>query len=277
MTEGEAIALLATYGVDPDDITISRQTHISTPLGDVISISPEVGTLVPPDQEFVLVVSLGPAAAMRWTGDNRETIDAVLSQGNPAQAALICNFVYLDIPDDPTRLNDSACTIRWNGYNWLGMGQFGTIEPVSETLEVFAQPVVLTLSGCEAAWVTAARDTAYKGREVVIYRGVFDSRTVELLDDPEELWSGYMDFMEIEVAKNLGAIRLHCEHRMRRLARTYRWTDEGQRTRHANDRFFEFTWRIRKDQAKWGTRDLDYAAGGASGRGGPGRNRRRPD
>ncbi len=265
MTEGEAIAALATYGVDPDDISITRRYSAGIPLGDVIAISPEVGLLVPPDQVFELVVSLGPAPAIRWTGDNASAIDAVLSQGLPAQAALICNFVYLDIPGETTRLNDSACTIPWDGHNWLGMGQFGTIEPVSETLEVFAQPVVLTLSGCEPEWITAARDTAYKGREVVIYRGVFDARTVELLDDPEELWSGYMDFMELEFSKNSGTLRLHCEHRMRRLARTYRWTDEGQRTRFSADRFFEFLWRIRKDQGKWGQRDIQYGGGGTSG------------
>jgi hypothetical protein len=209
----------------------------------------------------VLVVSLGPSAAIRWTGTSADDVDAILSQAPKSQAALICNFVDLDIPGDRARLNDSGCTFNWGGHTWLGMGQFGTIEAVSETLEVFAQPLVLTLSGVEARFVTAARDTQYKGRDVVIYRGVFDARTVELLDTPEELWSGYMDYMEIEVSKGFGAIKLHCEHRLRRLAKAYRWTDEGQRQRFSADRFFEFTWRIRTDKAKWGSRDVAYGGG----------------
>ncbi len=265
MTEAEAIAYLQDLNDNEGTTltwTVRYQVHAPTAVGDVIRTDPAFGEFVRPDEHVFIYVSREPNPAIRWTGANYESIDAVLSTPPASQAALICNFVFLDIPDDPTYLNDSACTIRWDGQDWLGMGQFGTIEPVSETLEVFAQPVVLTLSGCEPEWVTAARETVYKGREVVIYRGVFDPRTVELLDDPEELWSGYMDFMEIEVSKNAGAIRLHCEHRMRRLARTYRWTDEGQRTRFAADRFFEFLWRIRKDQAKWGSRDLQYGGGG---------------
>jgi hypothetical protein len=141
------------------------------------------------------------------------------------------------------------------------MGQFGTIEAVSETLEIFAQPLVLSLSGVESEYITTIRTPGYKGRDVTIYRGVFDARTVELLDTPEELWSGYLDFIEAETAKGMGTLKVHCEHRLRRLAKAYRWTDEGQRQRFAADRFFEFTWRIRTDKAKWGSRDVAYGGG----------------
>lgn len=196
----------------------------------------------------------------RWTSS--------LNQAEAAEQSIVpVIFVDLDIVGDRQRLNDSNLTIPWGGFDWIGVGSFGGIDGVSESHDLIAQPVKMTLSGVDPQYVTDARTTQYQGRSAVIHVGLLNKQTYALIDTPEEVWSGFMDVMLLEAGEREGKITLVCEHWMRLAATTGRWTDEDQQARYAGDRFFQFLHMIPGFVGKWGARDVDYGGQGFNRRG----------
>jgi hypothetical protein len=177
-------------------------------------------------------------------------------------SVIMTTFVDLDIVGDRLRLHDGLGTINWGGFDWLGVGQYGGIGGIPESLEVISQPVKLTLSGVDAQYITDAMTTQYHGRAVVIYLGLFNPDTLTLIDTPEEIWSGFMDVMHIELDQGTAVIRLDCEHRLRRQPATARYTDEDQRVLVAGDLFFNKLHLIPGYVAKWGSRDISHDGDG---------------
>lgn len=187
----------------------------------------------------------------RWTSADNQTAAA-------ASTVIMVVFADLDIPGDRLRLNDSPVTITWGGFDWGGLGQFGGIDVVGESLEIIAQPVKLTLSGVEPQYVQDAKDTAYHGQAITLYIGLFDTSTLDLIDTPEEIWSGYMDYMVIDVEKNSATITVNCEHRLRRQPKSSRYTDEDQRVTYSTDYFFNKLHLIPQYVGKWGTNTASF-------------------
>ena len=193
----------------------------------------------------------------RWTSQTNLAAAAATTVG-------LITFVDLDIPGDRLRLHDNVGTITWGGYDWTGLGQYGGIEAVSESLEVIAQPVRLTLSGVEAQYITDAMTTQYHGQAVTVYIGMFSTSTMALVDTPEEDWSGFMDVMKIELDQGSAVIRLDCEHRLRRQPFAVRYTDEDQRRLYAGDIFFDKLHLIPQYRSKWGQANVGYGGGGGT-------------
>lgn len=198
----------------------------------------------------------------RWVSAANQTAAA-------AQSITLATFADLDFVGDRLRVHDGAGTISWGGNDWLGVGQYGGVDAVPESLEVIAQPVRLSLSGVDANLITDAMTTQYHGRAVALYVGLFSLTTQQLIDTPEEMWSGFMDVMHIEFDQNQASIRLDCEHRLRRIVAASRYTDEDQRTLYSGDLFFKFLHLIPGYRGKWGSRDTNFG-GGMGGRDGPG-------
>jgi hypothetical protein len=190
----------------------------------------------------------------RWTSGDNQLAAA-------GRTVALVTFVDLDIVNDRLRAHDNVGTINWGGNDWLGVGQFGGIDAVTESLEIIAQPVKLTLSGVDPELITDAMQTQYHGRDVVIYVGLRDTETGALIDTPEEIWSGFMDVMTIEFDVNAASITIDCEHRLRRQPITSRYTDEDQRARFPDDDFFNKLHLIPAFIGKWGTRDLHFGGG----------------
>lgn len=259
-TEADARAELVALGASLV-ITSVYQHSSSVTEGHVISMDPPAGTLVVPDATVTLYVSLGPLPASRWTGSTPEIVEAALAATQVAQHVVM--FVLLDVPGDPLYACDAGANFNWDGHEWQGLGQFGSIEAVSESLEVFAQPLRLSLSGVDPDIIASAIASDYEGSTVRVWLGILDPDTYALLDTPEEIWSGFIDFMTVEGDQNLCTVTVDCEHELRRQPVVSRWTDEDQRTRFSGDTFFDQLQNIPGAVAKWGARDIGYRGGGA--------------
>lgn len=264
-----AAAKAAILAVQPAATFMEIEAFSSTvAAGLVISIDPPVGTLVVPDQVVTLYVSRGAPPASRWTGGVPEVVDAALAPTVAAQHIVM--FVHIDWPGDPLYACDAGANFNWDDHEWLGLGEVGSIEAVSESLEVFAQPLRLRLSGVDPDIVEPALASDYEGSTVRVWLGVLNPDTYALLDEPEEVWSGFVDFMTIEGNQNVCTITVDCEHELRRQPVVSRWTDEDQRTRVSGDTFFDHLQDIPGYVSKWGARDMSFRGGGA----GPGRKGR---
>lgn len=236
--------------------------------GRVISIDPPVGTLLPEGTIVTLLVSSGPPPSSRWTGTQPEVVQAALE--STEHAAIIALLVHLNVPGDPFYGSNAGANIKWDGHTWKGLAQLASVDSISESLELYAQPLKLTLATADSGARTAARESNYKGADAKVYLAVFDPYTYALLDTPEEVFSGFMDVMTIEGDYNEGAIVVECEHDLFRQPATSRWTDEDQRLRFAGDTFFDKLSQISGSVAKWGSRDVGYT-GSVAGPGHKGR------
>lgn len=179
-----------------------------------------------------------------------------------------CVMVDMDFSSGHLYLNDGIMEVPYAGHTYLPLGQFGGIDAVQESLDTVARPIVLTLSGVDASLVATAENEAYQGRSVIVYLGLLNQSTGALVANPETVWEGRMDYMEIAIDKNLGTIKLNCEHRLRREPRIARYTNVDQQQLYPGDKFFDYVPSIAGFKSQWGNEKGVY--------GGPSRGVQRP-
>lgn len=172
----------------------------------------------------------------------------------------------LDFVSGHVRAHDGIGTISFGANDYAGIGTFGGIEIAEESIEVIARPIKLTLAGVDentlpAPLVAEALEegSTYQGRAAILYLGLCDNDSNQLIDTPEILWEGKMDRMEVRLDAGVGEITLYCEHRLRTAPRIARYTHEDQQLAYSGDRFFDLVPKIAGYAGKWGARDISIA------------------
>lgn len=261
MTEQEAIDFLEQQNAEGASLTWESRFELSLSVvaGDIIRTEPAFGEFVAPDEHVILYVSSGSFSA-RWV-----TLAFHEAALQPVGAPVL--YVFLDFDGDPVYLNHSNVTFQWDNHDWLGAGELGAIDFPDETSDLTAQPLKLTLTGVDSAYLAHARESVYKGRTVVVYVAMHDPETLALLGTPEEFWRGFMDVMTLEADKGVGSITLTCEHWLRIAPAVTRYTNEDQQVLFSGDKFFEHLKTV-GDRGKWGGKDLGFGGNGGGGAGG---------
>lgn len=185
---------------------------------------------------------------------------AALSRGMDPQtfaratgsAAQWIGMGLFDFASGTSRVWTGAGTLRWGGADWLGVGDWGTVSGVQETIELRAAGVTVTLSGIPAGLVSSSiRHQDYRGRRAVLYWGLLNEQ-LRLDREPLQIWSGYMDVMTLTEG-NTASIALQCENRLVDLERrrTRRYTDADQQDEFPGDRFFEYVPSLQDAVIQW--------------------------
>ena len=174
-----------------------------------------------------------------------------------AQPSIVMTvLVDLDFSSGNLRVHDGVGTLVMDTspqQTFLGVGQFGGIEgAVQDSLEVIARPVKLSLTGVDSSLITSAMTEDYQGRQAIIYLGFLDTTTRTFIDTPETIWEGRMDYMEVEMGRESGTIRVNCEHRLRKEPRISRYTNEDQQIAYPGDTFFKYLPNIQGFKSQWG-------------------------
>ena len=177
----------------------------------------------------------------------------------------------------------------WNGYGslslggntYVGAGNLLNISEIRESSDLAANGATFTLSGIPSDLIALAIDEPYQGRVARVWLGMVDYSLTEpsflllngtdylLLESggsrlsiaatqPEtffELFTGYMDQMNIEEGPETATISLSVENKMIDLnrPRVRRYTDNNQQGRFSGDLAFEFVNRIQNEDLTWGT------------------------
>ena len=175
-----------------------------------------------------------------------------------AQAAVVDGrvlgvaFVEMDFASGFLRCNNSAVTLPWNGFDWLGIGRVGGIEPVGEGMTLEARSLRFTLTGVDPANISIALGQQYQGRSVKVwFAPLTDAHAV--IADPVLLFSGRMDTMDIELGET-GSITVSAESRLadwdRPRVRRYNSADQAQTD--ATDKGFDFVPQMAEKNLRWG-------------------------
>ena len=182
-----------------------------------------------------------------------------------------------------TELNFSTETIRmWtgqgtlvldNGTEWFGLGQLLNISSIEETSEMAVKGATVSLSGIPSELLSLALSEPYQGRVAKIYFGTFsygsllqqsgsyilqqDGSRINLQDGSKglnELFSGYMDQMNIEESAETTTIELTVENKLIDLerARVGRYTSGYQKSIYPNDLGLDFIEGLQDKKISWG-------------------------
>jgi hypothetical protein len=162
------------------------------------------------------------------------------------------------------------------GITYTGTGQFLSISEMEETAEIAAKGATITLSGIPSNLISLAITEPYQGRLCKIMFGAIDAnREYLLLEDGSfvlredggridittgdvtpavELFTGYIDRMDIDEGPETSTIAISVESRLIDLerARIFRFTDQSQKSRYPNDRGLEFVEDLQDKQFNWG-------------------------
>jgi len=160
-----------------------------------------------------------------------------------------------------------------DGTEWIGLGQLLDISSIEETSEMSVKGATITLSGIPSELLSLALSTPYQGRIAKIYFGTFQQGSILqetgnyiLLQDGSkinlesmatgfnELFSGYMDQMNIEEAGDTATIEMAVENKLIDLerARVARFTSGYQKSIYAGDLGLDFVEDLQDKQIPWG-------------------------
>lgn len=180
------------------------------------------------------------------------TITAAAKTESQAGIVRPINLVKFQFDGGDVRLTGADRNITFNGEVYSGVGASGTISAMSESSELQAANVRMTLSGIPSAYVSLLLQEAYSGRPVTVWIGFLDSN-YQLVADPVVDFDGLIDQMTL-VLGDTATITVTAEHEFVRWERPIirRYTNDDQQDIYPNDRGLEYVSQMVEKQVAWG-------------------------
>ena len=172
-----------------------------------------------------------------------------------ADDAVIYPALLVDIS-----LADSTIYL-WTGYGdfvynsntYQGVGHLGGVSEVTETTNVEANGITLTLTGIPSSLIATALNDARQGKTVSCHLALFDSSET-LVDVADDVFKGFLDVPTINKGSPNSSISITAENRLIELqkSRERRYTDQDQRDLFPGDVGLEFVAGLQDVEIKWG-------------------------
>jgi len=209
------------------------------------------------------------------------TLDADLEAGATSSVFNYIVFVKLAFPSGTVYVHNGVGTHSFGGDDYLGVGAFGGISAIEDTLKLASKPVSLTLSSITPEIIDAIKVDDVFGRDADIYLGALDVDG-QLEGTPTNWYSGHMETVELIIGSDDGLkIRLQSRASRLRLRNNKRYTLEDHQADHPGDLLFEFLTALQDAEVNWGGEQvrtgfvsndgLTGDGGGGGGGGGGGR------
>jgi hypothetical protein len=203
-------------------------------------------------------------------------LPATLAQAVESPTVDIFFAVELFFDTSTLRFWSGLGEITLEGETYVGSGQMIQISSVDESLEISAKGATLTLSGLPSDLLSLAIQEPYQGRKCKIYFGLKDNKSqfltqeggdyilsetgsfIDISTSEEsvmaEIFSGYLDQMNIDEGPDVSTISVYVESRLIDLKRPRirRYTSESQKSRFPNDRGFDFVEDLQMKKFTWG-------------------------
>jgi hypothetical protein len=180
------------------------------------------------------------------------------------------------------RLWTGIGTLVYENNSYTGTGTLLDVSEIEETTEMAAKGAQLTLTGVPDAVISLALSEPYQGRIANIYFGMFQKARLErqvstdsvkayitlqdggfiALEDQKtsltEIFTGYMDQMDIDEGGDTSTIKLKVESKLIDLERPRpaRYTSSYQKDKFPDDKGFDFVESLQDQKLVWG-REVD--------------------
>ena len=169
---------------------------------------------------------------------------------------------------------DSGNLNLWSGIgdltvdsvDYVGAGTLLQIGDVTETTDLSANGLQVTLSGITSPLIEKARDEDYQGRELKVLLGAMDASN-GVISDPLVVFSGFMDTMTINDGGETATITVTVENRLIEFekSRVRRYTAEDQKIDYPNDKGLQFVADMQEVEIVWGRANASSGGGGGMG------------
>ena len=194
---------------------------------------------------------------------SKRTIAAANETALLAKVVKTVFFVRMDFSSGVqrfhTEIGPTTATHPIHGAEvYTGIGDFGGLQgDVVESVSGAPQAIRLSISGVKASLVNDALVDDYYRRDVDVMLGLEDT-VGDLIEDPEILFSGFMDKVDIGLAEGLGQMVLTCESRGTNLLRAsdHRFTDEDKQAEVSGDLIAEYVYRMIDLTLFWGDKEF---------------------
>lgn len=181
--------------------------------------------------------------------------DLTASVKSAIEATQVAPFLLFEaeFADGYLRLWSGIGDISWNGYTWTGVGTLGSISPISETDEVQANGISVSLTGIPSDYVSLILSDVRQGKMGRVYVGFLDANGV-IVSDPYMAFEGRLDVPAIEEAGEDAMITITYESRLIDLQRPreIRFTDEEQKRLYPSDKGLEYVTSMQEVTLSWG-------------------------
>jgi hypothetical protein len=175
-------------------------------------------------------------------------IDTALSEKNVP----LLIFTELDFQSGISRITNASYSFDWNGHTWMGLGEMGTIQQVTEGAELQMYGISLKISGIDPVMMSTALAEQYQGRSVKVWLAPL-TQSYQVIADPVLIFSGRMDTLAIEIGEQ-AAITLTAESRLVdwERPRTRRFNQDDQASEYPSDKGFEYIYAMVDKVLNWG-------------------------
>lgn len=178
------------------------------------------------------------------------------------------------------RYTNSFQNIYWDESGggeeeYLGLGNLASLSVLTESSELGAQTIQMSLSGIPASAITDAFSTEYMGQPCFLWYATLDTDTYAVTsgqNGPVLIFAGRMDYADIEFGKTC-TITLNATSRLAdwERARGGRFNESYQRRRiDSTDKGFDYVQALQNKPIQWGGVSVTDP-GDVGGRGGTGR------
>ena len=163
---------------------------------------------------------------------------------------------YMDFASGSVRVwtgnTSKSLSDDFGGGNYLGVGTLGGVSSVTETTDVSAKGIDLTLSGIPTEYVSLALSDNYRGRQVAVYLLLFN--TAMSTYEQITMFRGRMNQISINESGETSTLIVSCENRLIELNRTtdVRYTDEAQKQLYPTDTGLQFVAAMANKSIYWG-------------------------
>jgi hypothetical protein len=139
------------------------------------------------------------------------------------------------------RLWTGVGEVTWNGVPWVGAGQLLGISTISETADLRASGMTVTLSGISSSVIALVLDQARLGLPGRVWFGFTDAAGV-IVADPYLAFEGKLDVPSISDDGTQCTVSIAYENHLIDLERPrlFRWTHEQQQALHPGSMGFEY-------------------------------------
>lgn len=161
-------------------------------------------------------------------------------------------LVKLAFPSGTVFAHNGVGTHSFGGDDYIGVGAFGGISPMEDTLQLRSKPIELTLSSIIPEIIDAIKTDDVFGRDADIYIGALDE-DYQLKGTPDNWFSGHMETVKLIIgSEDALAIRLQSRASRLQLRNNKRYTLEDHQTDFPGDIFFEFLPALMDAEISWG-------------------------
>lgn len=159
--------------------------------------------------------------------------------------------VQFDFDSGPIRVWTGVGEATIDGDTYTGTGNLLNISSIEETAEMAVRGATLTMTGIPSELLSLALQEPYQGRTCTIYFGVVDGSTYSGLT---QLFTGYMDEMNIEEGADFATIEMRVENKLIDLerARVRRFTSAYQKSKYPGDKGLDFVEDLQDKEIVWG-------------------------